>query len=86
MKAKQEKINELTTSGDLTTTFQIHEELNRQSKLATNIALQIIHSKECVAILMNTLESKMKAAGEIAEYEQAQIYKRTREVGMSFGI
>ena len=81
IRSKQEKINELTTAGDLATTFQIHEELNRQSKIAIETSLQLLRNKEGNHILRSSLESKMRAAADIAEYEQAQTYKRTNEVG-----
>ena len=41
---------------------------------------EIAGNTECNSILLNTLESKMKAAGDIAEYEQAQVLKRAMEV------
>ena len=80
IKAKQQRIAELTASGDLTTTFHLHEELNKQSKLATDIACEIARNTECNTILQNSLESKMKAAADISEYEQAQNLKQALEV------
>ena len=76
----QQKITELTSSGDLTTTFQLHEELNKQSNTATELAAQIVQNEECNTILRNSLEGKMKAAADIAEYEQAQSIKQALEV------
>lgn len=80
IKTKQLRIAELTASGDLTTTFHLHEELNKQSKLATDIACGIAKDTECNTILRNSLESKMKAAADISEYEQAQNLKQALEV------
>lgn len=80
IKVKQQKIAELTASGDLTTTFHLHEELNKQSKLATDIACEIARNAECNTILQNSLESKMKAAADISEYQQAQNLKQALEV------
>lgn len=80
LKASQEKITELTNSGDLASCFEIHERINGFTKRATELSSSLTDNEECNTLLVNTLEYKMKAAGEISEYEQAQMLKTAIEV------
>lgn len=80
MKETLQKIDELTNAGDLASGFQYHELLNKQSKKAESITRTTASSNDANTILTNTLECRMKAAGDIAEYEQAQVLKNTLEV------
>ena len=80
LKTNQEKIAELTSSGDLASCFEIHEKTNDFTKKATELASSLTDNDECNTLLINTLEYKMKAAGEISEYEQAQMLKNAIEV------
>ena len=80
VKENQQKVDDLTNAGDLAGCFQFHEQVHILSKKALALMTEIAGNTECNSILLNTLESKMKAAGDIAEYEQAQVLKRTMEV------
>lgn len=80
LKSDQEKITELTNSGDLASCFEIHERINGKMKKAITLTTSLSRNRECNTLLINTLEFKMKAAGEISEYEQAQMLKTTIEV------
>lgn len=84
MKETLQKIDELTNAGDLASGFQYHELLNKQSKKAETITRVAASSKDANTILTNTIEYRMKAAGDIAEYEQAQVLKNTLEVTYCF--
>ena len=74
------QLNKLTNAGDLASCFQYHEQINKQSIKASAITRSLALSQESNLLLKNTLEYKMKAAGDIAEYEQAQNIKITLEV------
>lgn len=80
MKSILQKIDELTNAGDLASCFQYHEQLNKQTNQATGITRTLVSLKDSNMILINSLELKMKAAGEIAEYQQAQTVKVSLEV------
>lgn len=80
VKENQQKVDDLTNAGDLAGCFQFHEQVHILSKKALALMTEIAGNTECNSILLNTLGSKMKAAGDIAEYEQAQVLKRAMEV------
>lgn len=82
IKENQKKVDELTNEGDIASGFKYHEELHILSKKAIAVVTAIVSNAECNGILLNTLESKMKAAGDIAEYEQAQCLKTAMEVSL----
>lgn len=84
MSESLQHINELTDAGDLATCFQYQEQLNKQSIKASEITRSLSLSQESNILLKNTLEYKMKAAGDIAEYEQAQNLKVVLEVAINF--
>ena len=76
-------LNELTDKGDLASCFQYQEQINKQSIKASAITRSLALSQESNLLLKNTLEYKMKAAGDIAEYEQAQNIKIILEVDIN---
>ena len=76
-------LNELTNAGDLASCFQYQEQINKQSIKASAITRSLALSQESNLFLKNTLEYKMKAAGDIAEYEQAQNIKIILEVDIN---
>lgn len=80
MQQELSKIDELTNSGDLASCFQYQEQLNSLTKKAMSITLTLAQAKDGNTLLLNTLEFKMKAAGDIAEYQQAQTIKEVIEV------
>lgn len=74
------QIDELTKSGDIAQCFQNQEQLNSLVKKASGIIQTLLHIQDGNNLLVNSLEFKMKAAGEIAEYQQAQSIKTVLEV------
>lgn len=76
----------MTNSGDLASCFEIHERVNEFTKKAAELASSLTDNEECNNLLVNTLEYKMKAAGEISEYEQAQMLKKAMEVSACLTI
>lgn len=82
IKENRKKVDDLTNEGDIASGFKCHEDLHILSKKAIGVVKAIASDMECNTILLNTLESKMKAAGDIAEYEQAQCIKTAMEVSI----
>ena len=80
MKEVIQQIDRLTNEGDLASCFQHHEQLNMLNSKALPLTKNLVSLQDGNSTLINSLEFKMKAAGEIEEYQQAQQIKTTMEV------